>query len=80
MALRVRQPLRSAETLSCHGASGRSILGQSRRRPNRPRLIHRRNAGAARQAQVVAPDLDVALLQHVEQRDLDALGQVGQLV
>ena len=33
-----------------------------------------------RQPQLVAADLDVALLQHVEQRDLDALGQVGQLV
>jgi hypothetical protein len=30
-----------------------------------------------RQAQRVAADLDVALLQHVEQRDLDALGEVG---
>src|SRR5207248_4094644 len=28
----------------------------------------------------VATDLDVALLHHVEQRDLDALGEVGQLV
>jgi hypothetical protein len=28
----------------------------------------------------VAADLDVALLQHVEQRHLDALGEVGQLV
>ena len=33
-----------------------------------------------RQPQRVAADLDVALLQHVEQRDLDALGEVGQLV
>ena len=33
-----------------------------------------------RQPQRVAADLDVALLQHVEQRDLDPLGQVGQLV
>ena len=32
------------------------------------------------QADLVAPDLDVALLEHVEQADLDALGQVGQLV
>ena len=32
------------------------------------------------QADAVAPDLDVALLEHVEQADLDALGQVGQLV
>ena len=33
-----------------------------------------------RQPHPVAADLDVALLQHVEQRHLDALGQVGQLV
>ena len=33
-----------------------------------------------RQPQRVAADLDVALLQHVEQRHLDPLGQVGQLV
>ena len=33
-----------------------------------------------RQAHPVAADLDVALLQHVEQADLDPLGQVGQLV
>ena len=33
-----------------------------------------------RQADLVAPHLDVALLQHVEQADLDALGEVGQLV
>ena len=32
------------------------------------------------QADLVAPDLDVALLQHVQEADLDALGQVGQLV
>jgi hypothetical protein len=33
-----------------------------------------------RQPQRIAADLDVALLQHVEQRDLDPLGEVGQLV
>ena len=33
-----------------------------------------------RQPDLVAPDLDVALLEHVEQADLDALGEVGQLV
>ena len=33
-----------------------------------------------RQPEGVAADLDVALLHHVEQRDLDALGQVGELV
>ena len=33
-----------------------------------------------RQADLVAADLDVALLEHVEQADLDALGEVGQLV
>ena len=33
-----------------------------------------------RQPQRVAADLDVALLHHVEQRHLDALGEVGQLV
>jgi hypothetical protein len=33
-----------------------------------------------RQPQRVAAHADVAFLQHVEQRDLDALGQVGQLV
>jgi hypothetical protein len=32
------------------------------------------------EAHHVAPDLDVALLHHVEHRDLDALGEVGQLV
>ncbi len=33
-----------------------------------------------RQVDLVAAHLDVALLEHVEQADLDALGQVGQLV
>ncbi len=33
-----------------------------------------------RQPQDVATHLDIALLHHVEQRHLDALGQVGQLV
>ena len=33
-----------------------------------------------RQPQHVAADLDVALLHHVEHRDLDPLGEVGQLV
>ena len=33
-----------------------------------------------RQADGEAADLDVALLEHVEQADLDALGEVGQLV
>ena len=33
-----------------------------------------------RQAQHVAADLDVPLLHHVQHRDLDALGEVGQLV
>ncbi len=33
-----------------------------------------------RQPQDVAANLDVALLQHVEQGDLDAFGEVGQLV
>ena len=33
-----------------------------------------------RQAELVAPDLDVALLQHVEETDLDPLGEVRQLV
>ncbi len=33
-----------------------------------------------REPQRVAADLDVALLEHVEERDLDALGEVGQLV
>ena len=32
------------------------------------------------QADLVAADLHVALLEHVEQADLDALGEVGQLV
>ena len=36
--------------------------------------------GVQRQAQHVAADLDVALLHHVEHRDLDPLGEVGQLV
>src|SRR4029079_8518373 len=33
-----------------------------------------------RQAPLVAADLHVALLEHVEQTHLDALGEVGQLV
>ena len=33
-----------------------------------------------REPDLVAPDLDVALLEHVQQADLDALGEVGQLV
>ena len=33
-----------------------------------------------RQPDLVAADLHVALLEHVEQADLDALGEVGQLV
>lgn len=33
-----------------------------------------------RQPERVPADLDVALLHHVQQRDLDALGEVGQLV
>ena len=33
-----------------------------------------------RQADLVAADLHVALLEHVEQADLDALGEVGELV
>ena len=33
-----------------------------------------------READLVAPHLHVALLEHVEQADLDALGEVGQLV
>ena len=33
-----------------------------------------------RQPDLVAADLDVALFEHVEQTDLDALGEVGQLV
>ena len=33
-----------------------------------------------READLVAADLDVALLEHVQQADLDALGEVGQLV
>ena len=33
-----------------------------------------------RQPDLVAADLDVALLHDVEEADLDALGQVGQLV
>jgi hypothetical protein len=32
------------------------------------------------QADLVAPDLNVALLQHVEETDLDPLGEVGQFV
>ena len=36
--------------------------------------------GVERQAQDVAADLDVALLHHVQHRDLDPLGEVGQLV
>ncbi len=47
----------------------------------RPRLV---GAGdqqhIERQADLVATDLHVALFQHVEQTDLDALGEVGELV
>ena len=40
----------------------------------------RHDEDVERQPQDVAADLDVALLHHVEHRDLDALGEVGQLV
>ena len=44
------------------------------------RVGRRHQHHVERQADLVAPDLDVALLQHVEQADLDPLGEVGQLV
>ena len=44
------------------------------------RVRARHEHDVERQPQRVAADADVALFEHVEQRDLDALGQVGQLV
>ena len=44
------------------------------------RVGRRHEHHVERKADLVAPDLDVALLQHVEQADLDPLGEVGQLV
>ena len=44
------------------------------------RVRARDDQGVQRQPQHVAADLDVALLHHVEHRDLDPLGEVGQLV
>ena len=51
-------------------AAVRVVLGVGRREQHE----------VERQADLVAADLDVALLEHVEQADLDALGEVGQLV
>lgn len=42
------------------------------------RVGRRDEQDVERQAQRVAADLDVALLEHVEEGDLDALGEVGQ--
>ncbi len=57
---------------------------QRRDDPAAVRVVLRVRAGhhedVERQPQDVAADLDVALLHHVEHRDLDALGEVGQLV
>ena len=44
------------------------------------RVRRRDEHDVERQADLVAADLHVALLEHVEQADLDALGEVGQLV
>ena len=44
------------------------------------RVGARHDEQVQRQAQRVAAHLDVTLLEHVEQPDLDALGEVGQLV
>ncbi len=44
------------------------------------RVRARHDERVQRQSQHVAADLDVALLHHVEHRDLDPLGEVGQLV
>ena len=44
------------------------------------RVGRRDEQDVQRQPQRVAANLDVALLHHVEQRDLDPLGEVGQLV
>ncbi len=52
--------------------------------PAAVRVVLRVGAGheeqVERQPQHVAADLDVAFLEHVEQRHLDPLGEVGQLV
>src|SRR4028119_106245 len=58
--------LSSATWMRSAGAGGRVAL-------------ERAGAGAGR-ADAGPADLDAALLEHVEQRDLDALGEVGQLV
>ncbi len=44
------------------------------------RVRTRHHEHVEREPQCVAADLDVALLHHVEHRDLDALGQIRQLV
>ena len=44
------------------------------------RVGRREEDQVEREADLVAAHLDVALLQHVEETDLDALGEVGQLV
>ena len=44
------------------------------------RVGRREEDQVEREADLVAAHLDVALLEHVEQADLDALGEVGQLV
>ena len=44
------------------------------------RVGRREQHDVERKAHLVAPDLDVALLQHVEQTHLDALREVGQFV
>ena len=51
-------------------AAVRVVLGVGRRHQHQ----------VERQPDLVAPDLHVALLEHVQQADLDALGEVGELV
>ena len=63
---------------------GAEAVLERRDDPAAVRVVLRVRAGHQQQVQrqphAVAADLDVPLLQHVEQRHLDALGQVGQLV
>ena len=68
----VRADLRAEAVLERRddAAAVRVVLGVGRRDEH----------DVEREADLVAADLDVALLEHVEQTDLDALGEVGELV
>ena len=68
----VRADLRAEAVLERRddAAAVRVVLGVRRRHEHE----------VDRQADLVAADLHVALLEHVEQTDLDALGEVGELV